>query len=554
MAIVGTVPGPGGGASRWARRLGRSVATTLFDSPTYRWTLVGSKSRSVARLPVDPWPGDPILGGYILQGELRVAGDRVRTEGMWRMAVLPTSTLAAMHGFRWMRDLRALGTPAAAAKARQFVDEWLAIPPLWQPIPWRSDVLGERLFALLAHADWFAGSSDPAFDRRLLDGIATGCRHLGRVAGWELDGEGCIAAAKGLVAVGTSLVGAEGQVRRALNILQRELPRQIAADGGHLSRNPAAQGRVLAHLVEIRGALAGARHPIPDCLTQAIDRAAPLMRFFRHGDGGLALFNGSREGDPKWIDTLLTHADAKGRPPVSAPHTGFQRMVADRSLVVVDTGHPPPRGFDRGCHAGLFSFEFSIGKERMIVNCGAHPTGAGDWELAQRATAAHSTLSIDDRNSVEVIPGRGAGRRPRTITCERREADGATLLELSHDGYAPSFGIVHHRTLYLAASGDDLRGEDRMEGEAGRRFVIRFHAHPSMQVSVTQGGTAAFLRSQSGAGWRLRASGAVVSLADSVYLGGRGDPRRSQQILLSGETGPGGAKVKWALQREDRRG
>ncbi|WP_374445323.1 heparinase II/III family protein [Stella sp.] len=555
MNAVGAMPGPsGGGARRWGRGLARAVAATVFDSPTYRWTLLGSKPRSVARLPVDPWAGDPIQGGHILQGELRIAGDRIRTEGMWRMAVLPNSTLAAMHGFRWLRDLRALGTPTAAAAARGFVDEWLAIPPLWQPVAWRSDVLGERLFAWLAHADWFAGSSDPAFDRRLLDGIAAGCRHLSRVASWELDGEGCIAAAKGLVAVGTSLVGAEGYIRGALRILDRELPRQIAPDGGHLSRNPAAQGRVLAHLVEIRGALAAARHPIPDSLTQAIDRAAPVLRFFRHGDGGLALFNGSREGEAKWLDTLLTHADAKGRPPLALPHTGFQRMVADRTTVLVDTGQPPPRGFDRGAHAGLLSFELSVGKERLIVNCGAHPTGAGDWELAQRATAAHSTLSVEDRNSVEVVAGRGIGRRPKTIGCERREADGATLLDLHHDGYAPAYGTVHHRSLYLAASGEDLRGEDRLEGAAGRSFVIRFHLHPTVQVSLTQGGNTVFLRGPSGTGWRLRVSGAAVGLADSVYLGGRGDPRRTQQILLSGETTAEGTKIRWALQREDRKG
>jgi uncharacterized heparinase superfamily protein len=153
-----------------------------------------------------------------------------------------------------------------------------------------------------------------------------------------------------------------------------------------------------------------------------------------------------------------------------------------------------------------------------------------------------------------VIAGRGIGRRPRTIGCERREDDGATLLELSHDGYAAAYGVVHHRTLYLAASGEDLRGEDRLEGPAGRGFVIRFHVHPTVQVQVTQGGSAAFLRGPSGAGWRLRVSGAAVSLADSVYLGGRGDPRRTQQILLTGETRDDGAKVKWAVQREDRKG
>ncbi|MCC7274068.1 MAG: heparinase II/III family protein [Alphaproteobacteria bacterium] len=531
---------------------GRTIAATLFDTPSYRWTLIGSQPRAVSGLPVDPWPGDPIHGGHVMAGELRVAGDRVRAEGMWRLAVLPNATLAALHGFRWLRDLRAIGTPAAAQRARSLVDEWLAMPPLWHPVAWRSDVLGERLYAWLCHADWFSGG-DPAFERRLLDGIAVGARHLGRVAGWELDGEGCLAAAKGLLAVGTCIAQADRTVRRALRILERELPRQIAPDGGHLSRNPRAQATVLAHLVEIRGVLAGARRPVPDALTVAIDRAAPILRFFRHGDGGLALFNGAREGDPQWLDAVLTQADAKGRAPNSAPHTGFQRMVAERTLVIVDTGLPPPPGFDQGSHAGLLSFELSVGRERIIVNCGAHPRGEGDWELAQRATAAHSTLAVEDRNSAEVIAGHGIGRRPRTVSCERREAEGATVLEASHDGYVPSCGVEHRRMLYLGAAGDDLRGEDRLTGEAGRGFAVRFHIHPAVQVSLAQSGETALLRTQGGLGWRLRAAGAVVTLAEGIYLGGRGEPRRTQQIVLSGTTGDDGAVVKWALQREDRK-
>jgi uncharacterized heparinase superfamily protein len=44
-----------------------------------------------------------------------------------------------------------------------------------------------------------------------------------------------------------------------------------------------------------------------------------------------------------------------------------------------------------------------------------------------------------------------------------------------------------------------------------------------------------------------------MSLADSIYLGGPQDTKRTQQILLTGVTGPEGASVKWALQRETKR-
>jgi uncharacterized heparinase superfamily protein len=112
------------------------------------------------------------------------------------------------------------------------------------------------------------------------------------------------------------------------------------------------------------------------------------------------------------------------------------------------------------------------------------------------------------------------------------------------------------RRLFLAHDGHDLRGEDRLVpggGEMGygvAPFVIRFHLHPKVQASLLYGGSAVLLRTQSGAGWRLRAAGATLAVADSLYLGNGLDMRRSQQITLSGETDGAGATVKWALRRE----
>jgi uncharacterized heparinase superfamily protein len=56
--------------------------------------------------------------------------------------------------------------------------------------------------------------------------------------------------------------------------------------------------------------------------------------------------------------------------------------------------------------------ELSVGKDRMIVNCGAYPSGGVEWLDAVRATAAHSTLVIADISSSELKPY-GLGRRAR---------------------------------------------------------------------------------------------------------------------------------------------
>ncbi len=106
--------------------------------------------------------------------------------------------------------------------------------------------------------------------------------------------------------------------------------------------------------------------------------------------------------------------------------------------------------------------ELSVGRDRMIVNCGAFPAGNPEWRDATRATAAHSTLVIADVNSSELKP-EGLGRRPITVEAQRQEANGAHWLEASHDGWKKLFGAVHRRRLYLAESGEDVRGEDAVE-------------------------------------------------------------------------------------------
>ena len=102
---------------------------------------------------------------------------------------------------------------------------------------------------------------------------------------------------------------------------------------------------------------------------------AGALRALRHGDGGLALFNGTKEGLPSLIELVLSQAGRGGRGPSSLPDGGFQRLQAGRSVVIADCGAPPPPGADRHAHAGTLSMELSIGRDRMIVNCGAFPAG-----------------------------------------------------------------------------------------------------------------------------------------------------------------------------------
>ncbi len=573
----------------------RSVASAaraiVFALPGYGATLAGRSPNSLRAVPPDPWPGDADHGRTILGGEFTFAGRTVaivadeagarggeaaagtpRPAFVWAPAGTDVTWRAALHSFAWLKDMRIVGGEPPRLWARAMVADWIAQHGKWSALPWRADVTATRLCGWMSMADFLLTGADADFTARFHDSLARQARHLQRAAPGDLTGSRLLGAVKGLIYAAACLSLGDKRMARATHLLERELRAQVLGDGGHVERSPRRQLSVLRDLVDMRATLAAAQWEIPDALQAAIDRMAPMLRFFRHGDGALALFNDSIESESWLVDLVLTQADAKGKPLASAPHSAFERVAANRTLLLVDVGAPPAPGYEAHCFAGTLSFEMSVGKERLIVNGGASIGGSPTWRRAMQSTLAHSTLTIADTNSTDIFDddgwfgaparplGRIIGRRPERVACRRDEADGAAWLEGSHDGYLKPFGLVHRRRLYLSPNGDDLRGEDILslpEGAAqvrpeslGKPFTIRFHLHPTVRASLVQDGAAILLR-LSGGGWRFRSAGAArpPALEESVYLGQRGEPRRCEQITVAGDIGPEGATIKWALRR-----
>lgn len=533
-------------------RLAYLARQPIFALAPPSWLSGGTTTRDPLALVPDSWPGNAAIGQEIAAGRFPLLG---RTLADPRPPFRPLGAderwTRALNGFGWLRHLRAAGGDLSRRAARDLVALWIERESRWSGAAWEPATLGERLSAWLGHYEFFAGSAEVAFRQRLLASVARQARHLARALPAGLAGAGLIQAVKGLAYAGAACAEGAPWLRRAMQLLVRELPRQVLPDGGHVERAPATQLAVLRDLIDLRAVLHAAGQEPPPALGDAIEQMAPALRLLQHGDGALALFNGGDEADPVTLDLVLQRASGRLRPLMSAPQSGFQRLQAGRLVVVVDAGAPPPPGLDANAHAGTLAFEVSVGRERLVVNCGAHP-GDPAWRRAQRSTAAHSTLTLADHNSSAVL-GSGLGRRPATVTCRRDEAEGHTWLDMSHDGWQARHGVVHHRKLYLDKAGDDLRGEERLEGGlGGLPFALRFHLHPEVRAILAQGQDAAILRLPKGDGWRLRARGGEVTLEPSVYLGRAGEIRKSLQVVVSGTTRTGETLVQWALQRESR--
>jgi uncharacterized heparinase superfamily protein len=531
------------GPVKLLRQLRHKVQAVTYGSPLYRMMLDQGPVPDRLRVSLaDPWPGRAEVGQALIAGQTELFAE----------TALAAAIDDPAHG--WLRDLRAVGTDSARRRAAALLSLWLDEQDSWEEAYWAPAILGERLANWLAFHDFYAPAAPgTGFEEKLIASMVRQLRHLMRTVPVTAPGLESLRAIKGLVYGGVSLIEGERALGLALELLQRQIATEILPDGGHIGRNPALLLAVLRALIDIRSALRAVQLEVPQELAMALARLVPALKFFRHGDGGFALFNGAREGETAEIETALLLAEGKGRVLRRLPDMGYERVQNGRSLLLVDTGAPPPPLFEEDAHAGLGSFEFSIGRERLIVNCGAAPMAELAWHKALAATAAHSALTLGDRNACEILQDGGLGRGPQSVTAQRYEQEGTSFVETSHDGYEASLRAVCQRTLGLSATGDLLQGRESVAGGAGSDYALRFHLHPSVQANLVQDGRSVLLRTPSGIGWRFRienSSGrADLGLEGSIYAGSAA-LRRTLQIKASGRLQGSVTTLAWSLTRE----
>src|SRR5580658_223914 len=263
---------------------------------------------------------DPIAAEHIYAGHFSLAGKAVSTHGHSPFVVAAPSLAwsEALHGFGWLRHLRAADTALSRANAHALVEDWLNLNArdpraMDRHVARDPRVVSRRLISWMSQSPIILENADHAFYRRFVRAIEKHAAALERALAGGLQADARLTAIVALTQAGLCLEGANGLLRRAILLLSRELPRQILTDGGHVSRNPRILVELLVDLLPTRQAFVARGLNAPEPLLNAIDRMTPVLRMFRHADGALAGFNGMGVSEPETLATLLAHGDVGGR-------------------------------------------------------------------------------------------------------------------------------------------------------------------------------------------------------------------------------------------------
>jgi uncharacterized heparinase superfamily protein len=535
-----------------ARSVVRRAINRVITHPVVDWPFSFGKADRLLIAPQDLRTADATRASEIYSGRFVFAGKVVTCDSRSPFESAPPSEdwAVALHGFGWLRHLRAAESGITRANARALVDEWISLNSISDSIAWRPDVVARRIISWLSQAPLLLDDSDVRFYRRFLRSLSRQVRHLRHTISEARDGVPRFQATVALTYAALCMAGQQRHMRTVGKRLNEELVRQILPDGVHISRNPGALIELLVDLLPLRTAFTARNLPPPQELLNAIDRMMPMLRFFRHGDGNFALFNGMGPTPTDLLTTILAYDDTRGAPLANAPHSGYQRLEAAGTLLLVDTGGVPPFAVSQEAHAGCLSFELSARQSRIVVNCGLPLTSRDSWRQVARATAAHSTATLNDTSSCRFVDsgpvkhmlnGTPMIAGPTDVQVAREEQQSGVVLRASHDGYAESFNVIHERVLMLSADGQRLDGEDLFtpaRGDsipAGRdQFAVRFHLHPAVKANRLSDGHSAMLLMPSKDVWTFNAYEDRVDIEESVFLAANDGPRRTMQLVIYG--------------------
>ncbi|WP_295426891.1 alginate lyase family protein [uncultured Thiodictyon sp.] len=445
----------------------------------------------------------------LLNEEHRVAGsadwNHPRRDQLW------------LYNLSYFDDLNAVEAPTRANWQRALLRRWVAENPPgigtgWEPYPTSLRIVNWVKWAL-------AGNALPP---DCLHSLAVQARWLRRRMEYHLLGNHLLANAKALVFAGSFFHGDEADAWRAQGrgILSAQLCEQVLPDGGHCERSPMYHAILLEDVLDLVNLATAYPATIdPGSLGFYRDQAQLMAQWLQalcHPDGEIAFFNDAALGIAPTLVQLIDYGRRLGlRPAESAAdglvwlrESGYLRLTRGPAVALLDVAPIGPDYLPGHAHADTLSFELSLFGRRVIVNGGTSRYGSGPERLAERGTAAHSTVQIDGADSSEVWGGFRVARRARPLDVRvdpvphldlvalrgslgrpgarppaTPSPDGPLLASAAHDGYRRLPGRPLHRRTWELTPGR-LTVTDRIEGVFSEA-TARFHLHPEVVAEGT---------------------------------------------------------------------
>ena len=357
----------------------------------------------------------------------------------------------------------------------------------------------------------------------------------------------------GLMAGRICLTKQKDEIDYIIDIIIEEIEKVINTDGMHFSRKPQFQLEVLKIIIEVHYLGKSSIKRVRGEYNNILNNLISCSKMLQHSNGSIINFNGGSKFEKNKIAQLVSKSDISVKALSGISQDGFVRLNSKSTSLIFDMGMP--NKISKNWHAGTLSFEFSHGKNLILVNNGFLDMDSS-WANALRGTSAHSTISIDGKNSSSLENNKDVERIAEITEKYLENTSKGVFASATHNGYYKSHGIYHKREITLNKQGNKISGMDELiytgaPGAIALNAELRFHLYPDLKVAKALSGDI-ILRLKNGSGWLFKIDELKSTLEDSIFIK-ENNVLRSQQILVNvplNELRSCGSKIiKWEFYK-----
>ena len=246
---------------------------------------------------------------------------------------------------------------------------------------------------------FYCSGAEEKVQKKVIKSLSIQSKHLVNYNLVDTDGFERMFCVKAIIMASLSFKTLKKFQNFGCSLVLSEIDKQVTDEGLHKHKSPKIHLEFLQVLIDIKNFLSLSKIKVPEKVNSTILKMASFLKFYRHGDGSLASFNNSPQVSKLLIDQVLLRSNSKIKIPNSSNKLGLQRISENKITFLMDAGKPSTYS----TYAGSLSFEFSFGKQIVIVNSGSPHIQNKKWAEAMKSTAAHSTLTIDNVNSSDIF-------------------------------------------------------------------------------------------------------------------------------------------------------
>ncbi|NQT25785.1 alginate lyase family protein [candidate division KSB1 bacterium] len=317
------------------------------------------------------------------------------------------------------------------SEAKNVIEDWINSNPIGYGIGWEPYPLSLRIVNWIYFYCKFEDSihHDEPFHSQVIQSIYQQCHYLTYFIEYNILANHLFSNLKALIWAG-AFYNNEKWLKRGIFLLKHELAEQVLLDGGHYERSPMYHGYFLIDLLDLiqifqSTSLGNDELQLYSKLKQTSATMMQWLETMIHPDGKIALFGDSSIGEcvplkqikdyfNKLIDIKPSAMVQNQTLQVRAlPESGYFVFQSPNHTIIIDGGELGVRYQPGHAHCDMFSFEYSIGKNRFIVD-----SGIGEYLPSTLRNQARSVYShnVSILGRIEQADFWGAFRMGRRIS------------------------------------------------------------------------------------------------------------------------------------------